>query len=276
MVISSFITLVILFLLKSEPDKPLLVQPISKSVLKTSDQQIYQPPSLKISSPSPSLVPSPTVKILKKKNYTIVLFGDSMIDTMGEKLEILQKILKQNYPSTNFTLYNYGIGGQNISAGLARFDSSFTNRERSYPPISQISPDIIILGSFAYNPFSPHDKNKHFEELMQLVKKAKSLTPNVYILAEIAPLKSGFGVGKNGINWPENIAYEHALHIIEQLDNAVAVSKSENALLINAYYKSRIDGTFGDPSLVNKDDGIHPSYYGHVFMAKLIVSAIFP
>lgn len=276
MTVSCVITLVTLYLIKSAQDKPLIIKPISKNVLPASDQKISQFPSPKISSPSPTLILSPTPKTLKKKNYAIALFGDSMIDTMGEKLETLQKTLKENYPITNFTLYNYGIGGQNVSQGLARFDSPFTNRERQYPPISTIGADIIIVGSFAYNPFPTHDKNKHFEELSSLVRRAKNVAPQVYILAEIAPLKSGFGAGKNGINWPENLAYEHALRIIEQLDNAVAISKSENVYLINAYYESRIDGTFGDPLLVNQDDGIHPSYSGHVFMSKIIASAIFP
>lgn len=271
--ISAAVLPIMIFIIKQLSSIPQVV-PINKKTLGTSGQKFLAHSSPTISSPSSTLVLAPTNKVLKKKSYTIALFGDSMIDTMGENLEYLQEALNYEYPTTTFKLYNYGIGGQNVSEGLARFDSPFTNRERQYEPISKVNADIIILGSFAYNPFPTHDKNKHFEELSLLVKKAKNVTNQVYVLAEIAPLKSGFGVGKNGINWPENLAHEHALRIIEQLDNAVLVSKSENIPLINAYYHSRIDGIFGDPSFVNIDDGIHPSQAGHIFMANLIVKTV--
>jgi len=76
-----------------------------------------------------------------------------MIDTMGENLDYMQKSLGAKYPGTTFKLYNYGIGSQNIEQGLARLNSSFSYQTRNYPPLSKISADVLILGSFAYNPF---------------------------------------------------------------------------------------------------------------------------
>ncbi len=224
-------------------------------------------------TPIPTFAPTPSIS-LKKDSYSIAIFGDSMVDTMGEKLEYLQKTLVDKYPRTNFNLYNYGIGGQNVEQGLGRFESSFVNRERQFPPILQLAPDVLIIGSFAYNPFSIHDRNRHYSLLKELITKAKSVSSNVYLMAEIAPLKVGFGKGKNGVNMPEEAAFEHAKHIIEQLDDVINLSTSENIPLVNAYYNSRIDGTFGDPELVNKDDGIHPSLAGHYFTARLIVETI--
>ena len=173
---------------------------------------IYPRPTL---TPTSTPKPTPTPFVLKKASYTIAIFGDSMVDTMGEKLEILQKILDSKYPRTKFNLYNYGIGGQNIEQGLARFESSFENRERQYPPIPALVPDVLIIGSFAYNPFSTHDRNKHYSLLKDLITKAKNVSSNVYLLAEIAPLKIGFGKGKNGVNMPEDVAFEQASHIVD-------------------------------------------------------------
>lgn len=232
---------------------------------------VFSPIPLPRSTPTP--IPTPHFS-LKKSSYTIALFGDSMIDIMGEKVEILQKILSNKYPSTEFTLYNYGIGGQNIEQGLARFENAFINKERSFPPLTAISPDVLIIGSFAYNPFSPHDKNKHYVLLRELVNKAKKVSSRVYLLAEIAPLEMGFGKGKNGVNMPEEAAQAHAEQIIEQLDNVINLSTTENIPLINVYYLSRINGSYGDPYFVNKDDGIHPSYAGNVFTSELIVKNI--
>ena len=95
------------------------------------------------SSPKPTSSPSPAPK-LSKSTYTIALFGDSMIDTMGENLDYLDKALKAKYPQTNFQLYNYGIGSQNVEEGLARFENNFSYQSRNYPPIGQIKPDVII------------------------------------------------------------------------------------------------------------------------------------
>lgn len=233
---------------------------------------IYIAPIL---APTLTLTPTPTTFIvLKKASYSIAIFGDSMVDTMGEKLEYLQKALANKYPRTKFNLYNYGIGGQNVEQGLARFESSFVNKERQYPPLSAINPDVLIIGSFAYNPFSAHDRNRHYVLLKDLITKAKSVSLHVYLLAEIAPLKTGFGKGKNGVNIPEDAALERASHIIEQLDDVINLSRIENIPLINVYYESKVDGSFGNSKFVNKDDGIHPSEAGHLFTAELIVKNI--
>ena len=233
---------------------------------------IYVSPTLTPTLTS-TLTPTPFI-VLKKASYTIAIFGDSMVDTMGEKLEYLQKILSHKYPQTKFNLYNYGIGGQNVEQGLGRFESSFANRERQYPPIPALVPDVLIIGSFAYNPFPLHDRNKHYTLLKDLIAKASNVSSHVYLLAEIAPLKTGFGKGKNGVNMPDDVALEHVTHIIEQLDDVVNLSNAENIPIINVYYESRTNGSFGNPYFTNKDDGIHPSVAGHYFTAESIVEKI--
>lgn len=235
----------------------------------------YITPALTL-APSPTINPTvvPTPIVLKKSSYSIAIFGDSMVDTMGEKLEYLQETLSKKYPQTKFNLYNYGIGGQNVEQGLARFESSFVNRERQYLPLPALAPDVLIIGSFAYNPFPTHDRNRHYSLLRDLIAKAKNVSSNIYLLAEIAPLKTGFGKGKNGVNMSENVAFEHATHIIEQLDDVINLSKEQNISLINVYYESRVDGYYGNPYFVNPDDGIHPSVAGHYFTAESIAEKI--
>lgn len=261
------------FLLTKDSYKRSSNKELVKSALVTPTIQTTPTPTITL-TPTPTPIPVPTIIALKKASYTIAVFGDSMVDTMGDKLEFLEKSLSGKYHETKFNLYNYGIGGQNVEQGLARFESTFNNKERQYPPLPTLSTDVIIIGSFAYNPFSPHDKNKHYTLLSQLVAKAKNITPNTYLLAEIAPLKTGFGKGKNGVNWTDDERYQHAVKIIEQLDDAVSVSSLHNIRLINAYYESRIDGQFGDSYYINPDDGIHPSAAGHAFMANFITQSL--
>lgn len=210
-----------------------------------------------------------------KDSYTIAIYGDSMIDTMGESLEYLSIALQRRYPNTSFHYYNYGIGAQNVEMGLARFHSPFSYKTRSFQAISAHHPDIIIIGSFAYNPFSPHFRDQHWRVLNQLVVEAKNTGAEVYMLAEIAPLRNNFGKGPGGVNWPEAVAQTHASHIVEQLENAIYIATDHQKVpLINAYSISKIDGKFGNRRFVDPHDNIHPSSEGHKLMAELIASKI--
>lgn len=221
--------------------------------------------------PKSSPTPSP-VKILR--TYSLAVYGDSMVDTMGEKLEILQQALLQKFPQYAFKLYNYGFGGQNVSDGLERFQKPFSNRERNFPAISELKPDVLILGTFSYNPYNPHDPNKHREALQRLIEQAKTVSPRVYQLIEIAPLKDHFGEGKNGVNWPKEMSSVQAAHILEQLQSAQSLAKSLNVPLVDALLLSQQEDGFGNPFLVNPDDGIHPSYAGHQLMADTIARSL--
>ncbi len=212
--------------------------------------------------------PSPVPIKLSKSTFTIALFGDSMIDTMGD-MKYLSVALAKRYPDTKFNLYNYGIGAQNVQMGLDRVDSAFNYQSRTYPPISQTNADIIIVGSFAYNPFVNHDVNRFSNTLTALLNKVRSFNKNVYQLIEIAPLKDNFGKGPHGINWPPDLALKQSLHIDEQLVAARSVAKNLNVPTIDVYPFST-----GRTMYTNPDDGIHPSVDGHTLIANIIVKTI--
>lgn len=220
------------------------------------------------STPTPSLIK------LAKEEYVIAAFGDSMIDTMGEKMEFLQRVLKKEYPGITFRLYNYGIGAQNVEQGLARWNSSLKNRERSFPPISSLSPDVILLGSYAYNPFNPHDLQKYRNRLSDLVKKAKETKAKVYLLAEIAPLYDGFGDGPKGPNMSTASAHMQANNIREQLEQVETVAKKQKIVVIDMFSRTQFNGKYGNRYYTNPDDGVHPSDYGQEATAEQIVKTV--
>jgi hypothetical protein len=211
----------------------------------------------------------------KKDHYNVAVFGDSMEDTMGELLEYMDHSLRKKYPHTKFTLYNYGIGSQNVEEGLARFGKPFDYQTRHYPPITSIDADIIVIGSFAYNPMSPYDRNRHWLGLAKLLEEAKKTGADVYLLAEIAPLRADFGKGPNGVNWDTVGRYEQSGKIIEGLQNAVGLAKNENVILINVFEKTITSNrNEGKKEYVNPSDGIHPSVKGHEFTADEIVNSL--
>ncbi len=229
-------------------------------------------PTLPTPTVEPTAIPTPTSipeKSHSKNSYSIAVYGDSMVDTMGERLEYLEHSLKRLYPSVNFTLYNYGKGSENVEMGLERWNSRLDYQDRHYPSISEVRPDIIILGSFAYNPFSPYERDRHWTGLTKLVEQAKATGAAVYMLAEIAPLRNNFGKGPNGVNWDESTAYEHSGRIVEQLENAVSLSRNLNVGLIDVFHASG-----GNAAYVNSSDGIHPSVAGHELTADIIARTI--
>lgn len=244
-----------------------------------SPQVLSQSTTVVANSPTPSIVSSPTPTLQarpkpSKSTYSIALYGDSMVDTMGEDLPYLAEALAVSYPETKFNLYNYGIGAQNVAAGLERVNSAFSYQTRSYVPIAQINADIIIIGSFAYNPFVPHNRDLHWQTLTQLIMELKKTDADLYMLVEIAPIYSGFGVGPGGINWVDEIAKEQAVNIKQQLESALSLAKAVGLPLIDAYSPSQVAGGFGDKVYVSTHDGIHPSVEGHHLIAGVIVKTV--
>ncbi len=239
-----------------------------------SPTQIPTPSPLPTQTLTSTIIPSPIPTSVPEKShvknaYSIAVYGDSMVDTMGERLEYLEHSLKRLYPNVNFTLYNYGIGAQHVETGLGRWNSRLDYQDRHYPSIVEVKLDIIIIGSFAYNPFSPYDRDRHWIGLTKLVQQAQTLSPNVYMLTEIAPLRSNFGKGPMGVNYDTDTAYTHSGWIVEQLENVIGLSKALHVPLIDVF-----DASKGHPEYTNPSDGIHPSVSGHEFTADIIANSI--
>ncbi len=210
-----------------------------------------------------------------KQMYKIVIYGDSMVDTMGEVCEYLDHALKKTYPSISFLCYNFGVGSQNVKDGIARFHNRLDYQSRHYPSIDEIKPDIIVLGSFAYNVLIPPDRDEHWLRYTDLVHEAQKTGAQIYMLAEIAPLRATFGSGPQGVNWETHTVIKHSGHIIDQLENVLGLSRTLHVPLIDSYTPSLLEGKKeGKAEYVNPSDGIHPSVAGHEFMSQKIAETI--
>lgn len=216
-----------------------------------------------------------TARTPRKTSFKIALYGDSMIDTLGTKMTTFQNILKKKYPKTAFTFYNYGVGAENVEQGLGRFDKPLITSDRNYPPLNALGADIIVLDSYAYNPFNPFDRDKHWINLSKLVEKAKETDAEVYLLADIAPVRAEFGRGPKGVNWDTVTAYEKSGQVIQLLENAVGISKNLNVILVNAFEKSTVTVRGdGKREYVSAQDGVHPSDAGQKFIAEQIANTL--
>ena len=203
---------------------------------------------------------------------TIALIGDSMIDTMGTSAPYLQSVLGLYYPNMEFEIFNYGIGGENIMSIMKRLDQPFSYKDRSYPPIVELDADLIIVGSAAYNPTESIEE--YSETLRSVLDQVVALGTPVVFLATIAPLKDQFGVGPGGVNWPTEIATEHATRIQLFMEQAIENANSRGLPVIDVYHQTLHDDGEGVAELVNSHDGIHPSIKGHEVLATEIARYI--
>lgn len=257
----------------SEAQTVLGVQSEPAPVIEITPSPSAQPEDI-ILQPAPELAPNPQ-STPTKQMYKIVVYGDSMVDTMGEVCEYLDHALKKAYPSISFLCYNFGVGSQNVKDGIARFHNRLDYQSRHYPSIDEIKPDIIVLGSFAYNVLIPPDRDEHWLRYTDLVHEAQKTGAEVYMLAEIAPLRARFGSGPQGVNWETHTVIKHSGHIVDQLENVLGLSRTLNVPVIDAYTPSLLEGKKeGKPEYVNPSDGIHPSVSGHEFMAETIAKTI--
>lgn len=214
--------------------------------------------------------PMDDVISLKTANKTIAIFGDSMVDTMETNLPYLSSELKKYYPNYHFTFLNYGVGAENAAAGISRINSNFSYKDRNYQPITSIGADIIILGSFAYNPYQDDQITQYENDLKNLIQIFNNTSAKIILLAEIAPLKTSFGDGPNGVNWDDNTSYLHASKIDSYLEKAISVAQSQNISVIDLYHQTIDQNGEGIAKFVNSSDGIHPSQKGHEYIASQI------
>ena len=151
-----------------------LLTPLSDAVNKpaVSFADLMKTASAGTGTFSATIVAGQTVEVdmrkTKKPHNTIAFLGDSMIDTLGQDLGLVQDELRRVYPMTIFTLLNYGVGGENIVSGLER-----VTRETTY--LGQWRPSLISTNPSVYGV-------KFFlKKLLQNVNKRETAVRVVHI-----------------------------------------------------------------------------------------------
>lgn len=214
---------------------------------------------------------------LQKKEVTIALLGDSMTDTLGIDFPALQTLLKQKFPGIQPFIINYGVGGTNIDQGIPRITSGYSYQGRSLKAMAEEHPDIVILESFAYNPF-PFDEGaleKHWLSLSYAVDSIRTNIPGAKIVigVTIAPNTNVFGDGA-GLSFQPKDKQERTNVIRNYLESTIQFAKGEHFPLADAYTPSRDSTGNGILKYINRGDDIHPSGDGATLYAQAVVTAI--
>lgn len=231
-------------------------------------------------SPTPELTPTPTPiqATSSKKNVTVAVLGDSMVDTLGIDLPEMRAMLDSYYPGTKFTMLNYGVGATNIEYGLVRILNGYTYLDREIPSLESQKPDIVVIESFGYNPF-PYDEGaleRHWLAMAYIVDTIQQHLPDaeIVIAVTIAPNWDLFGDGAPGVAFGPQDKIERSAVIRAYLESTIKFAKSQGLPLADAYTPSKLANGNGNPAYINAGDHIHPSPAGRKLFADVVAQTI--
>lgn len=231
---------------------------------------------------SDSIAPTPDLHIGEivenpiKTTYVIALLGDSMTDTLNYYQSYFKSLLSKQYPHYSFGVLNFGQGSTDLESGLKRLTEGTTYEGRYYPSVLSYKPDLLIIESFAYNPWSSKetDLNRQWITYAKMIDEIKSKSPDTKILfaASIGPNSSSFGDGK--LNWTASQKKEKTDTIKKYLLNLIRFTQSQNLPVIDAYTSSLTSTGEGKPEFISSSDHIHPSQKGAQFFFDTVISEI--
>jgi lysophospholipase L1-like esterase len=235
-------------------------------------------PTVKFAGQTPTPTPTPLPKSTRKPQMTITLVGDSMIDTLGPDGGALATRLNKAYPNTKFTVINHGVGGENIDSGLKRLTNGYTYLGASRPSVISQSPDVIVVESFGYNPYS-YDigaLTTHWMQMATMMNVIKQNLPQtkIVIAATIAPNWDVFGDGAPFINMNAKGKREKVATIDSYIESTIAFANGEHYPLADVYHSSRSSDGNGMLQYINGGDHIHYSDAGRALFSQTVANTI--
>lgn len=217
------------------------------------------------------------LKVKYPQDFVLVLLGDSMTETLGNSDE-LKRFLSQHYPGKTFEVLNYGFGATNILSVMDRITKE-TEHGRKFRPIAEIDYDLILLESFGQNPLSEYGLEEGLrrqnEELDKIVAKLRETNPEgkIVFVVTISPNKLLFA--KNQVDLSAEVRAQWVNERISYIKNHIEYANSHNIPIINIFAKSLMENGDGNPDYISKDDYIHPSPTGIIFISKEIADFIY-
>lgn len=213
-----------------------------------------------------------------KKQFKIILLGDSMTQYLGPTGDEIINQLKKKYPDYKIDIQNYGFGSTNILSAKDRLNIETEFEGIKYSPILITDVNLILIESFGHNPLSQYKLEEGLslqnQALTEIVKEIKSKKPQVKIVfvATISPVKNRYGEG--AVNLTPEARRSWAEERIAYIKNHIEYAKKNSIPLLNIYEKSLTQNGDGNIDLVNTSDFIHPSTTGIIFISKEIANFI--
>lgn len=206
---------------------------------------------------------------------TIAVLGDSMVDTLGPDITPLYDELVKAYPYLKPKILNYGAGGTNIDSGIRRIAHDYEYLGKKIPSMASQMPDIVVIESFAYNPYSFEEGalDKHWLALAHTVDEVKKTIPNaaIVIATTIAPNSNVFADGAEGLSFSREEKVNKVTTIKKYLESTNRFAMGEKLPLADAYTLSLDENGNGKLLYINGGDHLHPSVEGAKLFSQVLV-----
>lgn len=216
-------------------------------------------------------------KVKYPEDYTIVMIGDSMTETLGNSDE-LKKFLSDYYLGKSFEVLNYGFGSTNILSVIDRITKE-TEHGRKFRPIEDIDYDLVLLESFGGNPLSQYSLDEGLQhqtqELDKIVNTLQETNPRgkIVFVATISPNKVIFA--KNSADLSPEKRADWVKERIAYIKNHIAYANDHKILVVNIFEKSLLENGDGNSDYISNVDYIHPSPKGIIFISQEIADFIY-
>lgn len=232
------------------------------------------PPFKKLENIQGISVGSESGKVKYPNDYTIVLLGDSMTETLGNSDE-LRGYLNEYYPDKTFEVLNYGYGSTNITSARERLTQTSYHAGRDFRPIMDIDFDYLIIESFGHNPLSQFpgeegikEQNKVLDDIYSLVA-TQSGREKLIFMSTIGTDKTTYAKNSQKDLSPK-VRKQWAVERDRYLENHLSQAKFYGLRSIDIYHASLNANGDVKKYLVREDDSIHPSPTGVLFISKKI------
>ncbi|WP_213526837.1 SGNH/GDSL hydrolase family protein [Paenibacillus cisolokensis] len=212
----------------------------------------------------------------------LACLGDSMVAFWGKDMPELRDRLESGFPGHAFELFNFGVSGTRSEYGIYRVTHEYPDPfgSGSHPCLSAVSPDIVIVESFAYNHRldGMHRIGHYKQTLGRLVDVIKETTPaKLLFMVTIPPDKETFL--ENAPVYREvalDLRQEWGEYSEKYLLAAIDFAKERQIPLINVFERVRGLVASGTPLqwFIDQNDHIHPSRYAYDWIAREIVDAL--
>jgi lysophospholipase L1-like esterase len=242
--------------------------------------KLTQPPAV-LGTTTEQEIPraEPVIEVKKaRRNVTIALLGDSMIDTLGPGVPELAQEIASRAAHISPTILNYGVGATNIDYGIQRITNDYEYLGKQIPALASQHPDIVIIESFGYNPY-PFDTgalDKHWLALAAAVDSVKKTIPGaqIVIATTVAPDEKRFGDGAAGLAFSAAEKERQARNIRSYLESTIKFAQGQNLPLADAYTDSLDQNGNGREEYINSGDHIHTSEAGRKYFAQKVTEAL--
>ncbi len=228
---------------------------------------------------NPTPTPTAEMRRTKKVSPVIAILGDSMVDTLGPDVPNLANNIKNTYPQTRVRILNYGVGATNIDYGIERIMNSYAYLDKQIPSLVSQKPDLVIIESFAYNPFpdgGDNGINRHWLALAKAVDTIKASLPEsrIMIAVTIAPNSSVFGDDAAGLSFSSEDKKERTSVIRSYLDSTIKFAQSQKIPYADVYHASVSGNGDGKLEYINAGDHIHYSDAGRELFGRITSETI--